>query len=64
MSLTALLSSYGCRFVLQKSPLLLEEMFRIAMLPRPPTGYGWLVGTFCRHLRVHEMQTPMGGGVG
>lgn len=32
------------KFVLQKSPLLLEEMFKIATLPRPPHGNGWLVG--------------------
>jgi hypothetical protein len=31
------------KFVLQKCPLLLEEMFKIANLPRPPFGYGWLV---------------------
>ena len=30
------------RFVLQKAPLLLEEMVKIANLPRPPAGYGWL----------------------
>jgi hypothetical protein len=30
-------------FVLTKAPLLLEEMFKIASLPRPPMGYGWLV---------------------
>lgn len=31
------------KFVLQKSPVLLEEMFKIASVPRPPYGYGWLV---------------------
>lgn len=32
------------KFVLQKSPLLLEEMLKIAAaIPRPPHGYGWLV---------------------
>lgn len=31
------------KFVLQKTPLLLEEMLKIALLPRPPNGYGWLV---------------------
>ena len=32
------------KFVLQKSPLLLEEMLKIAAaLPRAPHGYGWLV---------------------
>ncbi len=31
------------KFVLQKCPVLLEEMFKIATLPRPPLGYGWLV---------------------
>ena len=30
------------RFVLAKAPLLLEEMVKIANLPRPPAGYGWL----------------------
>lgn len=30
-------------FVLQKSPVLLEEMLKIAALPRPPYGYGWMV---------------------
>lgn len=31
------------KFLLQKAPLLLDEMFTIAALPRPPTMYGWLV---------------------
>ena len=31
------------RFVLQKAPLLLEEMIKITIVPRPPIGYGWLV---------------------
>lgn len=31
------------RFVLTKCPLLLDEMIKIAILPRPPSGYGWLV---------------------
>ena len=31
------------KFVLQKTPILLEEMLKIALLPRPPYGYGWLV---------------------
>lgn len=30
------------KFVLQKTPLLLEEMLKIALLPRAPYGYGWL----------------------
>lgn len=30
-------------FVLQKTPLLLEEIVKIALLPRPPVGYGWMV---------------------
>jgi hypothetical protein len=32
------------RFVLGKAPLLLDEMMKIAILPRPPYGYGWMVG--------------------
>ena len=31
------------KYVLQKTPLLLEEIVKIAALPRPPLGYGWLV---------------------
>ncbi|KAG2441769.1 hypothetical protein HXX76_003382 [Chlamydomonas incerta] len=30
------------RFVLTKTPLLLDEMMKIAVLPRPPAGYGWM----------------------
>lgn len=30
------------RFVLTKTPLLLDEMMKIAVLPRPPMGYGWM----------------------
>ncbi|GIL87084.1 hypothetical protein Vretimale_14247 [Volvox reticuliferus] len=30
------------RFVLTKSPLLLDEMIKIAIMPRPPAGYGWM----------------------
>jgi translocation protein SEC63 len=30
-------------YVLQKSPLLLSEMAKIACFPRPPHGYGWMV---------------------
>ncbi|KAG2485811.1 hypothetical protein HYH03_015521 [Edaphochlamys debaryana] len=30
------------RFVLTKSPLLLDEMMKIAVMPRPPLGYGWM----------------------
>jgi translocation protein SEC63 len=33
------------RFLLQKAPLLLEEMVKIANLPRPPAGFGWLSPT-------------------
>lgn len=33
------------RFVLTKTPLLLDEMMKIAVLPRPPLGYGWMVST-------------------
>eukprot|EP00197_Chlamydomonas_leiostraca_P010453 CAMPEP_0202862194 /NCGR_PEP_ID=MMETSP1391-20130828/3321_1 /ASSEMBLY_ACC=CAM_ASM_000867 /TAXON_ID=1034604 /ORGANISM="Chlamydomonas leiostraca, Strain SAG 11-49" /LENGTH=714 /DNA_ID=CAMNT_0049541695 /DNA_START=168 /DNA_END=2313 /DNA_ORIENTATION=+ len=40
------------KFVLQKSPLLLEEMFKIATLPRPPHGYGWLAPA----MAIVEMQ--------
>ncbi len=32
------------KFVLQKTPVLLDEMLKIAAaLPRPPHGYGWMV---------------------
>lgn len=47
------------RFVLTKTPLLLDEMMKIAVLPRPPMGYGWMVSTsyvlYCRarHTCVH-----------
>ncbi|KXZ42319.1 hypothetical protein GPECTOR_162g134 [Gonium pectorale] len=30
------------RFVLTKSPLLLDEMIKIAIMPRPPHGFGWM----------------------
>lgn len=30
------------KFVLKRSPSLVEEMIKIAQLPRPPVGYGWL----------------------
>ncbi|GIL50242.1 hypothetical protein Vafri_6471 [Volvox africanus] len=30
------------RFVLTKSPLLLDEMIKIAIMPRPPAGFGWM----------------------
>mmetsp|Transcript_2646 Transcript_2646/g.4510 ORF Transcript_2646/g.4510 Transcript_2646/m.4510 type:complete len:749 (+) Transcript_2646:96-2342(+) len=40
------------KFVLQKSPILLEEMFKIASVPRPPYGYGWLTPA----IAVLEMQ--------
>jgi hypothetical protein len=30
--------------VLTKAPLLLEEMLKIAMLPRTQAGTGWMVG--------------------
>ncbi|EFJ44468.1 molecular chaperone [Volvox carteri f. nagariensis] len=33
------------RFVLTKSPLLLDEMIKIAIMPRPPAGYGWMTPT-------------------
>ncbi|GFR50266.1 hypothetical protein Agub_g12453, partial [Astrephomene gubernaculifera] len=29
-------------FVLTKTPLLLDEMIKIAVLPRPPLGHGWM----------------------
>lgn len=31
------------RYVLAKSPLLLEEMIKIATLPRTQAGTGWMV---------------------
>lgn len=31
------------KFVLQKTPVLLEEMLKIAVMPRPPNNHGWLV---------------------
>eukprot|EP00798_Chlamydomonas_sp_ICE-L_P029524 gene29524-5874_t len=34
------------KFVLQKSMPLLEEMLKIALLTRPPHGYGWLTPSF------------------
>jgi len=33
------------RFLLQKSVVLLEELFKIAAMPRPQTFQGWLVRT-------------------
>ena len=37
------------KFILQKTPVLLEEMLKIAAaLPRAPHGYGWLVGASLR----------------
>lgn len=30
------------KFVLQKVPVLLDEIVKIAALPRPPLGYGWM----------------------
>ena len=59
------------RFVLQKAPLLLEEMVKIANLPRPPAGYGWLspsVGALemmqciTRALQLHVRKTLTYGG--
>lgn len=34
------------KFVLQKTPVLLEEMLKIAVMPRPPHNHGWLVCGF------------------
>ena len=45
------------RFVLTKTPLLLDEMMKIAVLPRPPAGYGWMVGASAAAARFG------GGGV-
>jgi hypothetical protein len=35
--------------VLTKSPLLLEEMLKIAMLPRTQAGTGWMVSSSMLH---------------
>lgn len=42
-------------YVLRKSPQLLEEIIKIAIIPRPPYGAGWLAPTmgaieFLQHL--------------
>lgn len=44
------------KFVLQKTPPLLEEMLKIATLPRPPHGCGWLVGSALNVWIVHIEQ--------
>ncbi len=58
------------RFLLQKAPLLLEEMVKIANLPRPPAGYGWLSPTvgalemmqcLTRAQPLHVRKTAPGG---
>jgi hypothetical protein len=36
-------SPWACRYLLTKAPLLLEEMLKIAMLPRTQAGTGWMV---------------------
>ena len=44
------------KFVLQKTPALLEEMLKIAAaLPRAPHGYGWLVGVGCERCGVWKV---------
>ena len=58
------------RFLLAKAPLLLEEMVKIANLPRPPAGYGWLSPTvgalemmqcLTRAQPLHVRKTAPGG---
>ncbi|KAK9839330.1 hypothetical protein WJX81_008661 [Elliptochloris bilobata] len=59
------------RFMLAKAPLLLEEMVKIANLPRPPAGYGWLSPTvgslemmqcITRAQQLHVRKTLFHGG--
>jgi hypothetical protein len=46
-------------YVLQKSPLLLEEMIKISFAPKPPHGYGWLVSGQLGFIRSHFTITAL-----